>query len=198
MAQDLLLEEDSSQTSASTTSLPERIRVKNRRKRYLDQTPDYFGPSLELADPLMYDRLIRRFQTPAEREAEGRKKGHSGVLEADLMRSEAKVEALAHPDPNATFSYRRGPGGEILAEDKDEVPRTKEEGFARWKYEMEMRFMRGDDDDFDYPGVDDNEMWDDLEEEARGKLESYLETESPRWVLGDGQQPEGETGVQDY
>ena len=27
----------------------QRIRIKNRRKRYLDHHPDYFGPSLELA-----------------------------------------------------------------------------------------------------------------------------------------------------
>lgn len=27
----------------------QRIRIKNRRKRYLDTHPDYFSPSLELA-----------------------------------------------------------------------------------------------------------------------------------------------------
>src|SRR6201994_2017952 len=105
-----------SQTSRPTMGKEEershRVRVKNRRKRYLDHNPSYFNPSLELADPLLYDRLVRRFQTPAEREAEGRKKGYSGVLEADLYRSEAKVAALARPDSQATFSYRRGPNGE--------------------------------------------------------------------------------------
>jgi len=29
--------------------VPQHIRVKNRRKRYLDLHPEYFGPSLELA-----------------------------------------------------------------------------------------------------------------------------------------------------
>jgi hypothetical protein len=38
------------ETSAFPTPLvPSRIRVKNRRKRYLDLHPDYFGPQLELA-----------------------------------------------------------------------------------------------------------------------------------------------------
>ena len=32
---------------------PSRIRVKNRRKRYLDLHPGYFGPSLELAGVLL-------------------------------------------------------------------------------------------------------------------------------------------------
>jgi hypothetical protein len=60
---------------------PSAVRVKNRRKRYLDLNPSYFtSPNLELADPLLYDRLIRRFQTAAEREADGRAKGFSGVL----------------------------------------------------------------------------------------------------------------------
>ena len=70
-----------------------RIRVKNRRKHYLDKHPEYFDSSLELADPLLYDRLVRRFQSPVEREAEGRSKGYSGILEADLLRSERRSSA---------------------------------------------------------------------------------------------------------
>src|ERR1700760_3686559 len=101
-----------SQTSRPTMGKEEershRVRVKNRRKRYLDQNPDYFNSSLELADPLLYDRLIRRFQTAAEREDEGRRKGFSGVLHADLIRSEAKLDALMNPSSNAMFSYKRG------------------------------------------------------------------------------------------
>lgn len=190
--------------SASATSEAEeqaqrdRIRVKNRRKHYLDTHPEYFSAQLELADPLLYDRLIRRFQTPAEREAEGRTKGYSGVLEADLARSEAKLAALAHPDPLAPFSYRRGPHGEILEEDRDEVPANKEEGRERWCYAMSLRFLRGDDDEFDYAGVDDNEDMDDLKEEEREREEEYFGDEEPSWILDDHRQPEGETGIQDF
>lgn len=183
---------------ASETSSPISTRIKNRRKRYLDLNPSYFGPDLELAEPLLYDRLIRRFQSTAERESEGRKKGYSGRLEADLYRSEAKLEALANPDVHAMFSYRRGPTGEILAEEKDEVPQTKEEAWERWKYEMERRFLQGDDGDFDYVTVDENEDYDDLDEENRVKLEEYLAGESPSWVLPDGKSPKGETGIQDF
>lgn len=175
-----------------------RIRVKNRRKRYLDTHPDYFSASLELADPLLYDRLIRRFQTPAEREAEGRQKGFSGVMEADLMRAEAKVAALTQPNLHATFAYQRGPNGEILAEDKDEVPQSKEEGKQRWEYEMKMRFLRGDDDDFNYESVDENEEWDDRAEEDRDRQDHYFGEEEPSWVLDDHKTIEGETGVQDF
>jgi hypothetical protein len=184
--------------SSSYSRTPERIRTKNRRLRYLELHPEYFNSSLELADPLLYDRLIRRFQSAAEREAEGRKKGYSGTLEADLWRAEAKLDALANPDPNAAFQYKRGPNGEIYAEEQDEIPQSKEEGFKRWKYEMEMRFLRGDDDDFDYDAVDKSEEFDDRAEEERVELDEYLADEEPGFALEDGQEPQGETGIQDF
>jgi hypothetical protein len=144
--------------------------------------------------------MIRRFQTPAEREAEGRAKGYSGVLEADLERAEAKMEALAHPNPNATFTYTRGASGEILAEDQDEIPATKEEGAERWRWEMEMRFLRGADEEFDYTIVDENEEYDDWNEEQ----ERYFEDEEPEWRIEPDKEdypnsgPQGETGIQDF
>ncbi|KAJ5099473.1 hypothetical protein N7532_006474 [Penicillium argentinense] len=176
------------------------VQVKNRRKRYLDQHPEYFSAELELADPLLYDRLIRRFQTSQEREADGREKGFSGILQADLMRSEAKIDALAHPDPQAMFSYTRGPDGEILAEDRDDIPTSKEDGEEAWKWEMGLRFIRGGDMDFDYKTVDENEEYDDLSEEQ----DKYFADEEPEWVVGDVRgeeakaQLQGETGIQDF
>ncbi|KIW27224.1 uncharacterized protein PV07_06983 [Cladophialophora immunda] len=191
--------------SPAETPMPDRIRIKNRRKRYLDTHPEYFGPQLELADPLLYDRLIRRFQTPAEREAEGRQKGYSGILEADLYRSEAKLEALRHPDPHALFTYKRGPNGEILAEDRDEVPANKEEGLARWRWEMQVRFLRGGDDDFDYDSVDYNPEYDDRVLEERDAEDKYFDEQEPEFVKGEEGLPgsqshelEGETGIQDF
>ncbi|OKL63950.1 hypothetical protein UA08_00674 [Talaromyces atroroseus] len=173
---------------------PASVQAKNRRKRYLDQHPEYFSADLEMADPLLYDRLIRRFQTPAEREAEGRAKGFSGILQTDLLRSEAKIDALAHPDPNAMLSYKRGPNGEIIAEDKDDIPATKEEGQKRWQWEMEMRFLKGADYDFDYSAVDENDEYDDWNEEQ----ERYFDEEEPEWILEDQCKLAGETGIQDY
>ncbi|CEL02944.1 hypothetical protein ASPCAL04105 [Aspergillus calidoustus] len=183
---------------AASTTISVATRIKNRRKRYLDLHPEYFSADLELADPLLYDRLIRRFQTPAERESEGRAKGFSGILQADLLRSEAKMDALNHPDPHAMFSYTRGPNGEILAEDRDEIPGSKEEGEETWRWEMTMRFLRGEDEEFDYTTVDGNEEYDDLTEE----LDKYFDDEEPEWLVeGDGDVKErlqGETGIQDF
>ncbi|KIW20379.1 hypothetical protein PV08_00954 [Exophiala spinifera] len=186
--------------------VPDHIRVKNRRKRYLDTHPEYFGPQLELADPLLYDRLVRRFQTPAEREAEGRQKGYSGILEADIYRSEAKLDALRHPDPNSMFTYKRGLNGEILAEERDEVPANKEDGYARWRWEMETRFMRGGDDDFDYSTVDDNPEYDDRAIEEQDAEDRYFDAQEPEFLVesneensqSPGKVLQGETGIQDF
>lgn len=147
---------------------------------------------------MLYDRLIRRFQSAAEREAEGRAKGYSGVLEADLLRSEAKIEALAHPDPRLPLQYSRGPNGEIIADDGD-APESKAEGKKQWRRMMELRFLDGNDLDFDYTEVDDNQDWDDKVQERRDAEEAYFGEEEPSWVLDeDKRQLKGETGVQDF
>ncbi|MCJ1402805.1 hypothetical protein MMC11_006026 [Xylographa trunciseda] len=189
--------------SRSPTSVV-RIRTKNRRKRYLDLHPEYFSSSLELADPLSYDRLVRRFQTTAEREEEGRRMGYSGVLEADLWRSEAKIEALTNVKDAGLMTYKRGASGEILAEERDEVPTTKEEGMQRWRKQMELRFLGGRDEDFEYSMVDEGEEFDDRGVEEREEEEKWFEEEEPQWI-SDAQddrpqelQIKGETGVQDF
>ncbi|KAH8816814.1 coiled-coil domain-containing protein-domain-containing protein [Xylogone sp. PMI_703] len=187
-----------------------RIRIKNRRKEYLDRHPSYFeSRDLELLDPLLYDRCVRRFLSAAEREADGRAKGWSGILEADLYRSEAKLAALAGQNPggqNSTssssvsfVSYARGKNGEILPEDPDEIPTNKEEGLERWKSAMTIKFLKGEDPDFPYHEVDNNEELDAIEQ--REAEERWFDDEEPEWV-GDDDSGEktigGETGIQDF
>ncbi|KZM26807.1 uncharacterized protein EKO05_0000347 [Ascochyta rabiei] len=177
-----------------------KLNAKNRRKRYLEVHPEYFDDSsLELADPLLYDRLIRRFQTAREREAEGQRKGFSGQMSTDLWRAEAKKDALKHTDPNSLFTYSRGPQGQIVEEDKDEVPMTKEEGKAWWIDEMTQRFLNGADDDFEYKTVDENDTYDD--EKERDIQDAYFDSmESDFDSDGEGKEKilTGETGIQDY
>lgn len=134
----------------------------------------------------------------AQRELEGRSQGWSGILEADLHRSEAKMEALQNPGASASlFTYRRGPGGEILAEEAEDIPRNREEGRERWVKEMTIRFLNGDVDDFGdtgYQDVDRNEELDDWVESERDNEEDYFRAEKATWVG----EVRGETGVQDF
>lgn len=129
---------------------------------------------------------------------DGRAKGYSGILEADLLRSEAKIEALAHPDPSMPLQYTRGSNGEILANDGD-LPESKEEGQKQWRRLMELRFLSGQDADFDYREIDDNEAWDDKTQEERDFEDAYFDKEEERWVLEESvEQLSGETGIQDF
>ncbi|KAI7296488.1 hypothetical protein KC315_g18733, partial [Hortaea werneckii] len=192
----------------SSQARADRIRIKNRRRKYLELHPEYFhGTNLEHADPLAYDRLIRQFQTSAEREQEGRERGYTGKMEADLLRSEAKLEALRHQHSqqrgpgnpgteqnhggssrnirNRTgispeMVYHRAPDGSIIAveADAEERAQSREEGVQRWREMMSQRFLRGEDEEFDYVGlVDGEEGYDDLDEERRQGLEDWLERE---------------------
>ncbi|PNS17968.1 hypothetical protein CAC42_3927 [Sphaceloma murrayae] len=176
-----------------------RLRIKTRRRRYLETHPEYFDdPGLELGDPLLYDRMIRHFQSAAEREEDGKKKGYSGKLEADLTRAEAKIHALANPDPNSPLVYRRDAGGTIVAVDQNEEdrPRTKQQGQQKWREVMEQRFLRGEDYEFNYAAIDNNVDYDDREEETRQVEDAYF-AEQVEEYLGDGS-PAAQTGVQDF
>ena len=114
-----------------------------------------------------------------------------------MYRSEAKLAALASKsfsqNPAASsegttqsittaahVTYVRGPNGEVLPEDPDEIPGTKEEGMERWKAEMTLRFLRGEDDDFEYSKVDEDDEWDEVE--RREKEEEWFDEEEPEWI----------------
>lgn len=170
-------------------------------------------------DPDLYDKLIRQFLTPAEREAEGRSKGWGKTLESSLMRGEARLEEVTSTSPSGLAHEV----GFSVAELVDDKPATKEEGRAAWDEFLRERFVRGGDEDFDYAKVDENEDLDSLE--YMDREEAYFDEEEPEWAddtesddgdagsaaaAGDGRETEerqrpkrervllGQTGVQDY
>ncbi|KAI9743367.1 MAG: hypothetical protein M1818_003213 [Claussenomyces sp. TS43310] len=195
------------QPKTSECTDKDRVRVKNRRRVYLERHPSYFTQSeLELAEPLLYDRCIRIFQSPAEREETGRAKGFSGALEAALHRSEARLAALAdqpssstgqtHPPASQDVEYVNGGlNDQDFPDDHDGDPRTREEGLVRWREEMTSRFLTGNDSDFPYTEVDDNDDLDTMEE--RDAEDHWFDAESPEWDK-NGSQGTGETGIQDF
>ena len=100
------------------------------------------------------------------------------------------------------YTYRRGEQGEILAEEKDEIPVSKEEGWARWRWEMSMRFIQGRDEDFDYKNVDESEEYDDRGFEEHVAEEQYFDDQEAEFLTGEGAAQTadltGETGIQDF
>ncbi|KXX78847.1 Coiled-coil domain-containing protein 97 [Madurella mycetomatis] len=214
-----------------------RIRVQNRRREYLQRHPSYLQSSEhEFADPLLYDFLIRRFQTPSEREAEGRAKGYARVLEGSLLRGEERLAKLraetvdksqaAASSPLTTVANSRagerggpaeaGTSFSSLSAELIPPPKTKDEGRRQWEDFLRDRFVRGEDEDFDYAAVDGDDEYDVLE---RGDREDvWFEEEDPGWASdtesgSDGEEVsggggrrrvraekllQGETGVQDF
>ncbi|ROV94920.1 hypothetical protein VSDG_07099 [Cytospora chrysosperma] len=199
-----------------------KIRVQNRRREYLQKNPSYFDSvEHEFADPDLYDTVVRRFQTPAEREAEGRSRGWGKVLESSLMRGEARLERVAssltgdapppRPPhlPSTTSSAPKTSLSEMTSGDMaaaaasvdaglvDSKPTTKEEGRAAWEEFLRERFVAGADEEFDYGLVDGNEELDEMEH--RDREEEWFDEEDPEWAdddsEGEGDKEEEEADV---
>ncbi|KAG6001632.1 hypothetical protein E4U21_003987 [Claviceps maximensis] len=190
-----------------------QIRIQNRRREYLKRHPAYFdSEDRELADPVLYERLVKRHQTPQERQAEGLRKGYARILEADLARGESRLSALAteaageqRTEFDAPSRWVPGPDVDCVWEEEEEEqggnegkqsPTTKDRGRALWREYLRERFIHGGDGDFRYGDVDDD---DDLDGDARREAEErWFDDEEERWVVVGGGEREGETGVQDY
>jgi coiled-coil protein DUF2052 len=155
-------------------------------------------------DPVRYESHIRRFQNPAEREAEGKAKGYSRILEGDLLRGEAKLQALSSQtasengrDGGAPPSHTNWVGIEDGAPPKDQA-----EGRELWHEFLRERFIMGGDVDFDYGPVDANEDLDTIEKQDAE--DAWFEDEDPSWAGHDDDSSpcertiEGETGIQDF
>lgn len=160
---------------------------------------------------MLYDSLVRKFQTPAERETEGKRKGWSRVLEGDLVRGEARLADLAAQaeEPSSEDASRDSPedrdGAVAVAVDTDSpAPQDRDEGKVRWCEFLTDRFVRGQDEEFDYDEVDFDDSYDVME--RRDAEDAWFEDEDPSWASepGDGATERqrttkvGETGIQDF
>lgn len=150
---------------------------------------------------MLYERLVKRYQSAEERQAEGKKKGYGRTLEADLVRGETKIsnirpgaeaDAISSSSP-MSVARQRLKGGEPWDQDVSD----KNQGLELWKEYLCDRFIRGDDEEFDYTRVDSNE---DLDVLARADAEDeWFDQEEPSWHEEQGEASlQGETGVQDY
>jgi len=168
---------------------------------------------LTSVDPVLFESLVRRFQSATEREVDGKAKGYSRILEADLLRGEAKLDKLrgsapgkpAQPsDKTETSPITAAPSAWLDTEAELPPPKSREEGRERWHRYLADRFIHGRDEDFDYSLVDGNEDYD--TQARRERTDAWIEDEEPSWAGPDGEPVggpptgplEGETGIQDY
>ncbi|KYK56987.1 hypothetical protein DCS_03994 [Drechmeria coniospora] len=187
-----------------------RIEAQNRRREWLQQNPSYFDRvEHELADPNLYVRLVRPFQTAAEREAEARTKGFGLTLEADLARGEQRLSDLASPSSateTASLPHHGTNGSGARSHSRTEMtsdnswddvePASREHGHRLWRAFLSERFIRGRDDDFSYSVVD--EDWTLDVTATREAQDEWFDDEEPAWVDGGAEASRGETGIQDF
>lgn len=157
-------------------------------------------------DPILYERLVKRFQTPAEREAEGKAKGYGRTLEADLVRGETKIANIAQSSQDSSQQQSNGAqnpakvmgdGGAGTNAWDDEAD-NRDHGMQMWHAFLEARFVQGLDEDFDYPTVDEEYAYDTLA--RQDAQDAWFDAEEPSWAEDDSQYSVklGETGVQDF
>ncbi|OAR01717.1 hypothetical protein LLEC1_03254, partial [Akanthomyces lecanii] len=175
-----------------------QVQIQNRRRDYLQRHPEYLtNIEHELADPILYERLVKRHQSATEREAEGRAKGYGRTLEADLVRGETKLADLREtPLSSGNQTPRPRPTTTTgIEETWDQPAESKAHGLELWQAFLTNRFVQGQDDEFDYAAVDGNDEYDGL---ARMEAEEqWFDEEEPARVH-DATRLEGETGVQDF
>ncbi|TWU74215.1 hypothetical protein ED733_003097 [Metarhizium rileyi] len=177
-----------------------QIQTQNRRREFLERNPSYLvNLDHELADPVLYERLVKRHQTSAERQQEGQAKGYGRVLEADLARGETRLSAIAteaagEQREDMTQAKPKWHAASDIDNPWDAAAGSKEHGVELWREFLRERFIRGGDEDFDYTRIDGNEEFDVVV--RRDEEDRWFDDEEPSWVGHGGEA--GETGVQDF
>lgn len=148
-------------------------------------------------DPILYERLVKRHQSAAEREAEGRAKGYGRTLEADLVRGETKLADLREaPLSSGSQAPCRTAMMTTGVEETWDLPaESKTHGLELWQAFLTNRFVKGQDEEFEYAAVDGNDEYDGLA--SMEAEEQWFDDEEPARV-DNVARLEGETGVQDF
>lgn len=152
-------------------------------------------------DPILYERLVKKFQSADERAAEKKSKGYGRTLEADLLRGEARMASIA--PQGSRIEEEETPTAKVISgldNSWDQEVEDKVEALELWQIFLAERFIQGEDEDFDYATVDDNEDYDVVA--RRDAEDAWFDDEEPGWVesASEADKPvrQGETGVQDF
>lgn len=145
--------------------------------------------------PILYERLVKRFQSNDERAVQSKAKGYGRTLEASLTRGEETLAAVL--ESTETSEAVDNTTTTSIDDPWDVTAADKEHGLELWKMFLEDRFVKGDDQDFDYGKVDEDDSLDSFERDE--EQERWFEDEEPGWVADEqGKGRAGETGVQDF
>ena len=171
--------------------------VRNRRLAYLTKHPSYLNIGVEYKDPLLYDTMIRRFQSAAEREDAGRENrtesrfslaNHflQGIDRVEMTQRKAKAFDArtkgidsSDVDRQAQMWQAYEDGVDNWVTHSTNEMDAKERNKVMFEKVIRERFLAGLDEDFDYRTVDNNEAYDDMDVVRRDEEDSYFDQESP-------------------
>ena len=170
-----------------------KVVKRNRRyeclKKLMDEGVYFCEKEMRQREPLLYEHYIGQYLTPEEHEALDRQ--CSDVLlsdrilhQADVKRREELLLVQREAEEMVEFDSdedEEDPKQEESKPGEDSTISEKEKRKLRQEFlrTMQLKFLRGDEKEFDYSKIDNNVEYDSIEQRGIDEEEKYFDSEEP-------------------
>jgi hypothetical protein len=181
---------------------PSKTAIRNRRLTFLNQSDYLASPKVQQRlFPFLYEKLVIQHKTLREKQAE-ESASKARTLTKVLFDAGDQIEKLER-QRNRTEEERAKDQERFGQEEAiaDSLPistlENREESRDLLERLIMEKFLAGEDEEFDYAAVDNDELYDDWDTIEQDFREKYFDEEDPEDVE-EGGVLTGETGVQDF
>ena len=166
---------------------------RNRRfeclKKLMDEGVYFCEKEMRQREPLLYEHYIGQYLTPEEREALDRQ--CSDVLLSDRILHQADVKRreellIVQREAEEMVEFESDEDDEedpkqVLEPSEDSTISEKEKRKLHQEFlrTMQLKFLNGDEKEFDYSKVDNNVDYDSIEQRGIDEEEKYFDSEEP-------------------
>ena len=173
-----------------------QTRTRNRRYKCMEEllSTDYFSEEeMRQRNPLLFRHYVGQYMSEEEvAELDGtrtdmslsshimRKMRQDVCRERERVQVEREREQEEEEDTSSEEEDEGMEGGRVEVTEAEKLLLRRE--FLRV---MQLRFLRGEDRDFDYSSVDTNERYDSVEMQQQDGEDAYFDGEEPQWWCGD-------------
>ena len=172
----------------------QEMRTRNRRYEYLKELlkTEYFSDEeMRQRDPLLFERYVGQYLTEDEvAELEGGRTSDMALSSHILQRmriDERREREERQREREEEEDSSSEEEGEVTEEEKRELRRD-------FLQAMQLSFLRGEDEGFDYSSVDHNERFDSVETQQQDGEDAYFDSEEPEMHV-DSEQDSTSTPV---
>lgn len=179
-------------------------KIRNRRfeclKEMIENTTYFSEEEMRSRNPLLYEQYIGQYLTEEERDALDMDKADMSLsghilrnMELNRMRKHLKLqrqketEQLEESDTSSEDEGEEGDEEVVMRSglrlSTDPAVAAEEKAMLRREFlrAMQLSFLNGEDKEFDYSKVDQNDRYDSLELRGRDEEDSYFDAEEPAW-----------------